>query len=78
MAKHGHIAAQRNIVSANPFVPQRNPDAEDSMPAATEYKTNTAALPDEAERERWWWDEFGVLVEHEIWYLPRLADEQDA
>lgn len=30
-----------------------------------------------AEAERWWWDEVGVLVEHEVWHLPRLADEQN-
>jgi hypothetical protein len=31
----------------------------------------------DVEAERWWWDEIGVLVEHEVWHLPRLADEQD-
>lgn len=32
----------------------------------------------DTEAERWWWDEVGVLVEHEVWHLPRLADEQDS
>lgn len=32
----------------------------------------------DAEAERWWWDEVGVLVEHEVWHLPRLANEQDS
>ncbi|MEK9968279.1 MAG: hypothetical protein VW600_04030 [Ferrovibrio sp.] len=39
---------------------------------------NTAlAAATGAEAERWWWDEVGVLVEHEVWHLTRLADEQD-
>lgn len=29
-----------------------------------------------AAEERWWWDEVGVLVEHEVWHLPQLAEEQ--
>lgn len=39
-------------------------------------KTHDIPVPDEAEMERWWWDEVGVLVEHEVWHLPQLADEQ--
>jgi hypothetical protein len=30
----------------------------------------------DAEAERWWWDEVGVLVEHEVWHLPDLAEER--
>jgi hypothetical protein len=38
----------------------------------------TSAVPvTDADSERWWWDEVGVLVEHEVWHLPRLADEQE-
>ena len=37
--------------------------------------TTTSAT--DADSERWWWDEMGVLVEHEVWHLPHLADEQD-
>lgn len=37
----------------------------------------SAAARTDADSERWWWDEIGVLVEHEVWHLPRLADEQD-
>lgn len=39
---------------------------------------STPAPATDAEAERWWWDELGVLVEHEVWRLPRLADEQAA
>lgn len=42
--------------------------------ANLESVTSAAA---NAEAVRWWWDEVGVLVEHEVWHLPRLADEQD-
>jgi hypothetical protein len=31
-----------------------------------------------ADAERHWWDEVGVLVEHEVWHLSRLADEQNS
>jgi hypothetical protein len=37
----------------------------------------SATSAHDADAERWWWDEVGVLVEHEVWHLPRLADEQD-
>lgn len=37
----------------------------------------SAALAADADSERWWWDEVGVLVEHEVWHLTRLADQQD-
>lgn len=46
------------------------------MTAATNRETVISPATD-AEAERWWWDEVGVLVEHEVWHLPRLADEQD-
>ncbi|WP_185973591.1 hypothetical protein [Ferrovibrio terrae] len=46
------------------------------MTAATNREAIIFAATD-AEAERWWWDEVGVLVEHEVWHLPRLADEQD-
>lgn len=26
--------------------------------------------------ERWWRDEVGIMVEHEVWHLPQLAEEQ--
>jgi len=49
------------------------------MPATTADKTqDNAPGSDQADTERWWWDEVGVLVEHEVWHLPRLADEQEA
>ncbi|WP_290817201.1 hypothetical protein [Ferrovibrio sp.] len=48
------------------------------MTAAKDRETVISAAPaTDAESERWWWDEVGVLVEHEVWHLPRLADEQD-
>lgn len=28
------------------------------------------------EEESWWRDEVGIVVEHEVWHLPRLAEEQ--
>ncbi len=37
----------------------------------------SAASATDADSDRWWWDEIGVLVEHEVWHLTRLADEQD-
>lgn len=43
----------------------------------TREAVTTNAPATDAEAERWWWDEIGVLVEHEVWHLPRLADEQD-
>ncbi len=46
------------------------------MTAATNLETVISAATS-AEAARWWWDEVGVLVEHEVWHLPRLADEQD-
>jgi hypothetical protein len=30
----------------------------------------------DTEAERWWWDEVGVLVEHEVWHLPQIAEQQ--
>ena len=48
------------------------------MTAAKDRETVISAAPaTDAESERWWWGEVGVLVEHEVWHLPRLADEQD-
>lgn len=48
------------------------------MPPAKRIEIIPVATPaNDAESERWWWDEMGVLVEHEVWHLPRLADEQD-
>lgn len=50
------------------------------MTIAKIRKTVISPVPapaSDAETERWWWDEVGVLVEHEVWHLPRLADEQD-
>lgn len=37
----------------------------------------SAAPATDADLERWWWDEVGVLMKHEVWNLPRLADKQD-
>ncbi len=36
------------------------------------------ATDQKADAERYWRDEVGVRVEHEIWHLPRLADEQSS
>lgn len=48
------------------------------MTTAKNHEIIIATAPkSDAEAERWWWDEVGVLVEHEVWHLPRLADEQD-
>lgn len=46
------------------------------MTATKPRDHETAGPATDAEAERWWWDEVGVLVEHEVWHLPRLADEQ--
>lgn len=36
----------------------------------------TAPKRQDDDLERWWWDEIGVLVEHEVWHLPQIAEEQ--
>lgn len=47
------------------------------MSAGQNSEKDTLAAPaTSAEAERWWWDELGVLVEHQVWHLPRLAQEQ--
>jgi hypothetical protein len=48
------------------------------MTTAKHHETVIPIVPaSDAAVERWWWDEVGVLVEHEVWHLPRLADKQD-
>ncbi len=37
-----------------------------------------ATADPKADAESYWRDEVGVVVEHEIWHLPRLADEQNS
>jgi len=44
---------------------------------AKTHETTPEAPPTDAEAERWWWDEVGVLVEHEIWRLPQIAEQQE-
>lgn len=49
-----------------------------TMNRETATTETTATIDPKADAERYWRDEIGVRVEHEIWHLPRLADEQNS